>query len=77
MSNIARICAAFRFGAISSSIRTWRLAWVGAKDEALGGTGRLFRLRSSMMAPAASDPAFVSIRKEPRFELTLEICRCP
>jgi tetratricopeptide (TPR) repeat protein len=54
-------------GAMDPYQRAWRLAWVGARQEALDELEEAFRQRSSMMPLVASDPAFASIRKEPRF----------
>jgi DNA-binding winged helix-turn-helix (wHTH) protein/TolB-like protein/Tfp pilus assembly protein PilF len=54
-------------GAMDPYQRAWRLAWVGSSDEALAELEEAFRSRSTMMPLVASDPAFRSIRKEPRF----------
>jgi DNA-binding winged helix-turn-helix (wHTH) protein len=48
--------------------RAWRLAWVGARDDALAEIEQAFRVRSGMMPLVAVDPAFASIRKEARFQ---------
>jgi hypothetical protein len=54
-------------GAMDPYHRSWRLAWAGSRDEALSELEEAFRRRSTMMPLVASDPAFASIRKEPRF----------
>jgi DNA-binding winged helix-turn-helix (wHTH) protein/TolB-like protein/thioredoxin-like negative regulator of GroEL len=48
--------------------RAWRLAWVGEREEALAQVEDAFRKRSGMMPLVAVDPAFASIRNDPRFE---------
>jgi DNA-binding winged helix-turn-helix (wHTH) protein/TolB-like protein/Tfp pilus assembly protein PilF len=48
--------------------RAWRLAWVGARDEALAQLDAAFRDRSQMMAMVAVDPGFASLRADARFQ---------
>ena len=55
-------------GAMDPYQRAWRLAWTGSTQEALDELEDAFRRRSMMMPLVASDPAFKSIRKEPRFQ---------
>jgi DNA-binding winged helix-turn-helix (wHTH) protein/TolB-like protein/Tfp pilus assembly protein PilF len=54
-------------GSMDPYQRAWRLAWVGAGSEALDDLEEAFRRHSVMMPLVASDPAFASIRKDPRF----------
>jgi DNA-binding winged helix-turn-helix (wHTH) protein/TolB-like protein/Tfp pilus assembly protein PilF len=55
-------------GAMDPYQRAWRLAWVGEHEEALSEIEEAFRSRSVMMPLVAVDPAFASIRKDPRFQ---------
>lgn len=52
--------------------RAWRLAWTGAREEALSEIEDAFRRRSTMMPLVAVDPAFASIRKEARFRKVVQ-----
>ncbi|HLK67871.1 MAG TPA: winged helix-turn-helix domain-containing protein [Bryobacteraceae bacterium] len=47
--------------------RAWRLAWLGSRAEALTALEQAFQAHSMMMPLTAVDPAFSSLRNEPRF----------
>jgi thioredoxin-like negative regulator of GroEL len=48
--------------------RALRLAWLGAKEEALSELEAAFRERSNMMPLVAVDPGFRELRAHPRFQ---------